>query len=196
MVGSASATKDPEDTLHTSGLRWLGLAVGAIAFLLALLAPGTLSAIPLSGLAINIALLAGLLCLFLVLFEGHGPWFGDRLLAVLFPVLAAAVLARLFVMDPGTSQAIVLRESGGYEVGSVALALLAIRGLERGLGWCAGRAFWAVGIGGGATAGLLLARHAQLAWPMVPGAGTILLLTAALVVAALVLQSTLARRSR
>lgn len=192
MEGPSTQAK-PGPGLTPAPAYWAAIGIGLVALAISLLRPGLLDAVPVGGLWANLALLAGLLGFFLLLFEDEGRAVGDRLLVVLTPALAAAVLARLLYMDPGTSQTVILREPAVPEVTATALALGLTWTLARSrpLGWTG--AAWVTGLVATGVAAALAIVHVLRIQPVAPGARTVLIVTLMAVVAILVLQWALAR---
>lgn len=187
----------PTGGLQATPLRLIGVALGGLALLAALLLPAQLAGVPLGPAIANLALLAGLLALLLLLFAHRDQAFGDRLLVVVAPALATGVLVRLLLMDPGANQAVVLRETGVPEVVSVALTLLLVWGLEARLQGprATSNAFTVVGRLATVSMLVVVALHIERLWPVPRGPAIVLGLTLTLVATALVVQRALAHRS-
>lgn len=182
--------------LNPTPAYWGAIAVALVAVAVSLAWPDLLDTVPVGGLWANLALLAGLLGLFLLLFEDQQRPVTDRLIPVIAAALPAAVLARLLYMDPGSSQTVALHEAAVPEVLIVATVLLASWAALRMWPQMPRMALLVVGVLGGLTSLVIALVHVDLARPLPAGASVVLGVTGVVVAAGLAIQWAVARQAR
>lgn len=168
----------------------VGLVAGAAALALALAAAPLLGRVPLAPLLVTVGMAWGLLALARSLPPGRDGE-SDGLAVALAPFLAAGVLVRLWQGDPGSSMTVALRETALAEALGVLAGLVLLAVLSRG----APSPVTGTTVLGWSLASAILVGHLARASPVAGGARAILVLTAVIVAAVLLVQWALARRA-